>query len=186
MDSIVWKDIIREAKEDSSIFETLDVDGLLDMLENEQVDYLENKTMEIVTREVYNKIKSMRFTKNKIAHYCEKLAGYRLVNQVFELRKSRSIKAFKIFDEKTGMTIENPTLLAGLLVNIKFLNGGTYLLYKNLTGRFFNLKFDNCVIFQKLTEEEQLILLAYDHISKEDEIEVEEVEENINGIYTRR
>jgi hypothetical protein len=32
---------------------------------------------------------------------------------------------------------------------------------------FFNIKFDDCLIFQKLSMEEQLVIMSYDYIENE-------------------
>ncbi len=170
MENDKWRELVKVAKEDPSLLNSINIDDLLDTLENEHVDYLENKTMASITREVYDKLSTLSFTREKLQYYCEKLIGYRLVNQIFELRLQRGVKLFKIFDEKTGQHITTPTLLAGAVMSIKFLNGGSYILFQNLAGRIFNVKFDNYIVFQRLTDEEQLILLAYDKINDESTI----------------
>jgi hypothetical protein len=51
----------------------------------------------------------------------------------------------------------------GILMNIKIENNGVHLLCRNNACRFFNIKFDDCLIFQKLTMEEQLILMSSEY-----------------------
>lgn len=164
-----WNELVKEAKTDPDVLHSFDINALLETLETENTDYLENKTMVSITKEVYDKLTTFAFTKEKIQYYCDKLLGYRLVNQIFELRLQRGIKIFKIYDEKTGQTIRTPTLLAGVVMSIKFLEGGSYILFQNLAGKIFNVKFDNYVVFQKLTDEEHLILLAYDQLQNEED-----------------
>lgn len=171
MNTEQWHNLVKEAKSDPELLHSLDIDALLETLESENTDYLENKTMISITQEVYNKLTTFAFSKEKIQYYCDKLLGYRLVNQIYELRIQRGIKIFKIYDEKTGQPIRTPTLLAGAVMSIKFLEAGSYILFQNLAGKIFNVKFDNYVVFQKLTDEEQLILLAYDQMQNTDEDE---------------
>ncbi len=80
----------------------------------------------------------------------KKLGGYKQINNVFELQRGRNIKWLR----------ENAKLTNGaILVDIKFLDSGTHILCKNPTGRMFQVKYDDCVIFQKMTPDE--ILIAY-------------------------
>jgi hypothetical protein len=52
------------------------------------------------------------------------------------------------------------------VVDIKFLDNGTQILTMNSLRRFIQFKFDECLTFQKLTVEEQLILMAYEHLER--------------------
>ena len=45
-------------------------------------------------------------------------------------------------------------------MNVKIENKGVILLCKNNSNRFFNVCFDNCLVFQKLSMEEQIVLMA--------------------------
>jgi hypothetical protein len=54
----------------------------------------------------------------------------------------------------------------GIVADIKFMDNGTHVLCKNVLGRFIQYKFDDCMTFQKLSVDEQLILMAYEHIAK--------------------
>jgi len=45
-------------------------------------------------------------------------------------------------------------------MTVKIENTGVTLLCKNNINRFFNAKFDDCIVFQKLSMEEQIVLMA--------------------------
>jgi hypothetical protein len=45
---------------------------------------------------------------------------------------------------------------------IKFLDSGTHLLCKNPIGKMFQIKYDDCVIFQRMTTDEILVAYAID------------------------
>ena len=51
------------------------------------------------------------------------------------------------------------------MTDIKFLPNGVHVQCMNSMKRFIQYKFDDCKTFQKMNTEEQLILLAYDHLS---------------------
>jgi hypothetical protein len=54
----------------------------------------------------------------------------------------------------------------GIVVNIKFMDNGIHIITMNSQNRFHQYKFDECITFQKLSTEEQLILMAYNNLNK--------------------
>jgi hypothetical protein len=81
-----------------------------------------------------------------------RLMGYRLIDRICDLRNGRLIRWVK----KSNGTLTN----GGLLMNVKIEDNGIILLCKNNAHRFFNLRFDDSIVFQKLTMEEQIVLMA--------------------------
>jgi hypothetical protein len=150
--------IFEEAINDPELLSTIDVEKLLDSLENDKNDYLENKTIKKITKEIFNKVNELDIEKEKKMNYCEKLNEYRLVNEINELHKGKHIKWIKL--------INNQLIGGGIVVNIKFTDNGTHVLVKNQLNRFIQIKMDDCLIFQKMTLQEQLILMAYEYIDK--------------------
>ena len=47
------------------------------------------------------------------------------------------------------------------------MDNGTHVLVKNKMNQFIQIKFDDCLLFQKMTLQEQLILMAYEYLEKE-------------------
>ena len=150
--------IFEEAINDPELLSTIDVEKLLDSLENDKNDYLENKTIKKITKEIFNKVNELDIEKEKKMNYCEKLNEYRLVNEINELHKGKHIKWIKL--------INNQLIGGGIVVNIKFTDNGTNILVKNQLNRFIQIKMDDCLIFQKMTLQDQLILMAYEYIDK--------------------
>jgi hypothetical protein len=159
MENLDINKIFENVMGDPTILSTLDIDKLLDTLENDRNDYLENKTVETVTKEIYSKVNELDLTNEEKRHYCELLSEYRLVNDIHELHKGKHIKWLRPSTKRL--------VGGGIVVNIKFLDNGTHVLVKNATSRFIQIKFDDCWIFQKMTMTEHLILMAYDYVSKD-------------------
>ena len=55
-----------------------------------------------------------------------------------------------------------------IVAEIKFCDSGTQVLCKTIQNRIFQIKYDECVIFQKLSTGEQLVLMAYEYANKQD------------------
>jgi len=150
-------DIFEKALKDPTLLSDLDIDKLLASLETDRNDYLENKTIESVTTEIFGAVNRLDIPLEKKLHYCKLLNEYRLVNDIYELHKGKNIKWIR--------PTNNKLVGGGIVVNIKFLDNGTHVLVKTMNSQFIQIKFDDCIIFQKMTVPEQLILMAYGSIA---------------------
>jgi len=150
--------LFEKAMKDPELFSTLDIHHLLQSIENDKNDYLEKKTMEQITHEIYESVAQLTIPDNTKVEYCKKLAGYRLVDNIHELHIGKHVRWIR----ESSQSLTNGCIIT----NIKFLDNGTQVLGKNNQNRFIQFKFDECIIFQKMTLEEQLILMAYDYIEK--------------------
>ena len=156
IENIDVNELFENAMKDPTLFSTLDIDKLLSSIENDKNDYLENKSMKIITNEIYEKINETGIDKKTRLEYCKKLVGYRLVDNVHELHKGKHLRWIR----ESSKNLTN----GGIVVNIKFLDTGTHVLCMSNGNRFIQFKFDDCIIFQKMTIEEQLIMMAYDYL----------------------
>ena len=174
-------EIYKNALKDPSLFSTIDIDKMLDSIENEKNDYLENKTMDSVTQEIYEKISDLPIPDESKENICKKLIGYRYVDEIHELHKGKitswirikksaaqELLERQIKGSENTYTIQPKLSGTGILVNIKFADRGTNVVISNPPNhRFTQYRFDDCLTFQKMTEEEQLILMAYEYLDKE-------------------
>ena len=133
----------------------MDVDELLDTLENETNDYLENKTLDGITEEIYKEVCEICDEQEIQEKICLKLVGYRMIDELHELHKGKHVRWIRRGTNK----LTN----GGIVVDIKFLDTGTHVLCMNSMNRFIQYKYDECVTFQKMSSTEMLILMAYEH-----------------------
>lgn len=157
MENLDINKLFENAMSDPTLLSTIDIDKLLDSLENDRNDYLENKTIESVTTEIFKKVNGLDIPFDTKQHYCGQLSEYRLVNDIHELHKGKHIKWIR--------PSTNRLIGGGIVVNIKFLDNGTHVVVKNAANKFIQIKFDDCWIFQKMIMQEQLILMAYGYLS---------------------
>lgn len=110
--------------------------------------YLDEKTFNILSEE----IKDVFLQNNIQSSFLEKLDGYRYVDEINELFRGKYIRWIRIKNK-------NPTLTNGAMVmEIKFLDDGIQILCRNGANRFIQFKWDDCLVFQKLTDEEWMLL----------------------------
>ena len=153
-------DIFDNAMNDPSLFSKIDIENLLDSIENIKNDYLENKTMEMINKEVFDVISELKINSKSKKEFCKKLIGYRLIDKINELHKGKHIRWIRLNTKDNIHKLTN----GGIVVNVKFLDNGIQVLCMSSGNRFIQYKFDECLTFQKLTVEEQLILMAYEKI----------------------
>jgi hypothetical protein len=151
--------IFKDAQNDSSLLSKIDINELLNSLENKNNDYLENKTLTDINNDKYTALSQINLSKENVQQYCEKLAEFRLVDEVYELHKGKYVRWINIEDDAN-----HKLQSGGFVFDIKFLDNGVHVLCMNNSRRFVQYKFDNCLTFQKLSMEEQLILMAYEKI----------------------
>jgi hypothetical protein len=168
-------EIFENARKDPTLFSTMDIEELLNSIENEKNDYLENKTMDDITKQIFEQISELDISLEETTNLCNRLIGYRYIDEIHELHKGKHIRWIRIVknnnDNQSG-TLNNkisktPLLTnGGILVNVKFLDNGIHIVCKNSLNRFIQYKFDDSITFQKLSVEEQLLLMAYENIDK--------------------
>lgn len=151
-------DLIKKMKKDPELLNTINMEELLNTINDEKTDYLDNKTIKIINKEVFDSIQSLNLSEERTIELCNKLIDYRLVNDIYELHKGKLVKTIEIND--------NPNIhMKGKVTNIKFLDNGIHIVCINFPKRFIQYKFDQFLTFQKLSDEEQMILSAYDYIT---------------------
>ena len=84
-----------------------------------------------------------------------KLSRYHYIDDVSHIQKGEYIRWIHKKD-----TLHTPKL-GGIVIDIKFLNDGTHIfIYNKYTNRKIQFRYDNVLLFQKLSLDEELILLA--------------------------
>lgn len=148
-------DIFANAIADPTLLSNLDIENLITSLENERNDYLENKTLIGIADEIRNVFATSGIIQSTQDELCNKLYEYRLVDELHELHKGKHVRWYR--PDKQLLTN------GGIVMDIKFTDNGTQVLCMSSGRRFIQYKFDDCITFQKMSMEEQLIVMAYQH-----------------------
>ena len=147
-------EIIKEAQEDPSLLSRINVDKLLESLESVKNDFLENQTIESISANVFDSISKLSIDREIIASHCEKLIGYRFVDELHLLHKGKYVRWIR-------HDLPDKLMKGAVVVDIQFCDFGANVLCRLMTGNFLRYRFDKCHTYQKLTDEEQLILMLY-------------------------
>jgi hypothetical protein len=148
--------IFERVSKDTSLLAEIDIEELLRSVNNEKHDYLENKTLDTILDENICAIKTLKLPKEETNNICNRLVGYRYVENLYELHKGKHIRWIRS---------DNKKLTNGaIILDVKFFDNGSHILCRNAQHRLFQVKFNDCMVFQKLSTGEQLILMAYEHM----------------------
>ena len=147
------REIIEKAKKDPEMKpSTEEINTWIEEIKNsanELPHYLDGKTFNLLSKEIENVLLENGIFPNP---FLEKLDGYRYVDEINELFRGKYIRWIRIKNK-------NPTLTNGAIVmEIKFLDDGIQILCRNGANRFIQFKWDDCLVFQKLTDEEWMLL----------------------------
>lgn len=144
------KKLFTEASNDPDLKNTIDIDAILERTDMDHFGDKRLKDLCIEIRDSLNELDMDDFEKTEI---CKKLAEYRLVDEIYKLHKGKYVRWIR----ESGVNLTN----GGIVVDIKFLDNGIHVVCKN-KNRFIQYKFDECITFQKLSADEQLILSCYE------------------------
>ena len=152
--------IYNEAKNDSSLMGNIDPNELLKKMNDDQINYLENKTNTDIIKEIEQSLREefgKEMEKKDLLSFVKRLIGYRFVDELDLLQIGHHTRWIQKYQEPIKLTN------GGLLVNTLFTDDGIILVIKLWNGGFVRVRFDDCLIYQKLSYSEQIILLATDY-----------------------
>lgn len=153
-------ELFKQAKNDPSLLSNINIDELLNDTDDVKNDYLQDKTIDNIQEDVYDSLEEVFKTDEDILVHVDKLRDYRLVDEVSELHNGKHIRWIRRGTTK----LTN----GGIVVEVKFIENGINVLCKNAMHKFIKIKYDDCIIFQKLTIDEQIILTVNQHVTSED------------------
>lgn len=141
----------------------MNIDKLLNALDNDTNENIMNLTNKKITEMNIKILKELHLPRDTTINYLKKLKGYRYVDEIDELKHGSFIR---------WIPISNPEYLplhnCAMICDIKITENGILVTCKNFMHRHYTFKMDECLIFQKLTNQELIILSALDHLEKKD------------------
>ena len=144
--------------EQSHVF---DVNKLLTALDNEDNERFMTLNKEKIQKVKNDMLQQLQLQSNILKQYHKKLKQYRYVDDLADLKYGCYIR---------WINLTNPDNLkltnGGLVVDINFYDDGVQIRCKNNYNRFFNIKLDECMIFQKMSQQELILLQIMEALDK--------------------
>jgi len=141
----------------------MDVNKLLQALDDETNENLLNFTTEKMREMNLNILKELHLSKKDTLELLHKLNDYKYVDEMNDLKYGTYIRWIPIEDPN------NIFLTKGaIFCELKITDNGVSCICKNygFKSKHFQIEMDKNLIFQKLTNQELVLLSALDHLSK--------------------
>lgn len=137
-----------------------EIEYLETALTNEKNESIINLTFDSIDkdkREILGELElSQKITKNLL----KKLDDYRYIDELVQLQYGRYIRWINLKDPE-NLKLRN----GGILCEIK-IDNNIILVLKNNINRFFQINMEENLIFQRLSDQEKVILFALDYLDK--------------------
>jgi len=140
----------------------LDVNELLNALENETNASIMKLNTSKIQSYKNTILQQLQLDKNMLKSYHKKLKHYRYCDDFSDLQYGYYIRWIPL-NKPNNIKITN----GGFIIDLKIIgNNGIHVVCKNNRGLCMQLKFDECAIFQKLSNQENVILSVLDYLDK--------------------
>ena len=141
----------------------MDTQKLLKALDDQSNEALFNFTTDKLREMTLNILKELQLPRKDTLELLNKLKDYKYVDEMDDLKYGSYIR---------WIPIEDPTNIylttGAIFCDMKITDNGVFCICKNhgFKSRHFQISMDKTLIFQKLTDQELVLLSALDHLAK--------------------
>jgi len=129
------------------------------ILDNESNNSIMKWNSRKISEHKNNALQQLNQPRNKLKEFNKKLKEYRYVDELNDLKYGSYIKWINLINP------DNIKLTTGgTLVEVILNDNGIVLIVKLFNNRRLTLNFDKCLIFQKITFQEKILLKAIDYL----------------------
>jgi len=139
----------------------LDVCELLNALENESNTSIMNLSTNKIKDMKNNMLQKLQLDRNTLKTFHKKLKDYRYCNDLRDMQYGYYIRWISL---KSPDNVKLTT--GGIIIDIDIINSCIQLKVKNNLNRIYQIKFDEAMIFQKISLQEKVILGVLDYLEK--------------------
>lgn len=137
----------------------MDIQKLLHALDNENNEAVVDLNYEKIAKDKNDMLQQLNLPRDVLARLHKQLKPYRLVNDVDDLRYGSYVR---------WISLKNPAEIkltnGGIVCDMKVIQEDLHIKCKNSLNRIFQIKISEVILFQKLSEQEQIILKALKHL----------------------
>lgn len=136
-----------------------EITQLLDVLDkdtNSSVIDLTNSKIKQIKNDI---LQQLQIKGSKLKEMHKKLKEYRYCTDLRDLQYGFYIRWIPLKDPE-NIYLTN----GGIVCDVKLVKGQLHVLCKNNLNRFFQFKFDEVIIFQKISDQEKIILGILDYL----------------------
>jgi hypothetical protein len=139
--------------------DSLNVNQLLNALENESNASIMKLTTKEIQKQKNDILQHLQIERKLLKSLNKKLKQYRYCTDLSDLQYGYFIR---------WIPLKNPDNIyltnGATIIEIKYVNNSLQILCKNFKNRFFQIKFDEVIVFQKLSNQEKVILNVLNYL----------------------
>lgn len=139
----------------------LNMDLLMKSLENEDNDCLMNLDTKAIQKIKNDMLQKLNLPKEKLKSIHKSLKQYRFIDEIPDIKYGAYVRWINL-NNPDNLNLTN----GGLVCDIKICNDNVIIVCKNSFNRFFQLKLNECFVFQKITDQENVLLSALDYLNR--------------------
>jgi hypothetical protein len=137
----------------------MDIAHLLHALNNENNEAVVELDYATIAKQKNDMLQQLNLPKEELVKMHKQLKAYRCINTLEDLRFGSYVR---------WISLKNPESIkltnGGIVCDIKNVNGDIQLKCKNKMNMFFQIKMAEIILFQKLSEQEEVILKALKYL----------------------
>jgi len=139
----------------------MDIESLLHALDNDNNEGIVDLNMATIAKNKNDILQKLRLPRNELVALQKKLKLYRYIDDLQDIRFGGYIR---------WISLKNPEIIkltnGGIVCDIKEINYDIHIKCKNRMNMIFQTKLSEGIIFQKLNDQEQVILNALKYLKK--------------------
>jgi len=138
--------------------EGLDVDLLMKSLEREENDCLMNLDTAKIQKIKNDMLQKLQLPREKLKKMNKVLKQYRFIDEIPDIKYGAYVRWINLTNSELKLTT------GGIICDIKIVKDDVLIVCRNTMGRFFQFKLNECLAFQKITDQENVLLSALDYL----------------------
>ena len=138
----------------------MDLEEIIKAAENDNNSHILNLTTLSIHKMKNNILNELQLTKVEKMEIMKKIKKYRYVDQMNELKYGGFIRWINITNPE-NLFLTNGAIFCDFKIN----DNGVMILYKNFYGKTYEFKMEECIIFQKLSYQEEVLLKVMDKLN---------------------
>ena len=136
-------------------------ESLLKALDNEENTSIMKLNSQKVLEEKTNMLNELDLDEETFKRFINKLKNYRFVDELQDIRYGSYIRWINV--QNTGeIKLSN----GGFIIDIKIFDDGCQVICKNMYNAIMQIKLNENMVFQKISDQEQVILSVLDYLNK--------------------
>lgn len=137
----------------------MDINKLLHALDNENNEAIIDLDYAKIAQDKNDMLQQLNLPKSELVTLHKQLKSYRLINNIDDLRFGSYVR---------WISLKNPEIIkltnGGIVCDMKIIQDDLHIKCKNRMNQLFQIKLSEVILFQKLSEQEQVILKALKHL----------------------